>query len=80
MPPRIHFGTNLNFAKYVYGRKRALEVVRRQLGLRDVEMVADNDFGPALFLKAPEAFRQHHWQVADHAKALGVRIHSVFTV
>jgi sugar phosphate isomerase/epimerase len=43
-------------------------------------MVADNDFGPALYLRAPEAFRSYHYSVADHAIALGVRIGSVFTV
>jgi hypothetical protein len=80
MPPRIVFGVNLNFAKYVYGRERALEVVRRQLGLRHVEMVADNDFGPVFYLRSPEAFRAHHWQVADHARAREVAITGVFTV
>jgi sugar phosphate isomerase/epimerase len=78
--PRIFFGVNLNFAKYVYGRKRAIEVVRRKLGLRHVEMVADNDFGPVLYLRAPEAFRDYHYQVADHAALQGVQIPSVFTV
>lgn len=80
MPPRIVFGVNLNFAKYVYGRKRALEVARRQLGMRHVEMVADNDFGPVLYLQAPEAFRAYHWSVADHARSQGVRITSLLTV
>jgi len=80
MAPRIFFGVNLNFAKYVYGKKRAIEVVRRQLGLRHVEMVADNDFGPAFYLRAPEAFRAYHWQIADHAKAKGVSIPGVLTV
>lgn len=77
--PRIFFGINLNFAKYVYGRKRAIEVVRRRLGLRFVEMVADNDFGPVFYLRAPEAFRHHHYQIADHAKSQGLHITGVFT-
>ncbi|MBI4607341.1 MAG: hypothetical protein HY721_35695, partial [Planctomycetes bacterium] len=80
MAPKIYFGTNLSFTKYVYGRKRALEVARRQLGLRYVEMVADNDFGPAFYLRSPEAFRAYHWQIADHARAQGVRIPTVFTL
>lgn len=80
MGPRIFFGVNLNFTKYVYGRKRAIEVARRQLGLRHVEMVADNDYGPVLYLRSPEAFRSHHWEVADHAKSQGVSIPSVFTL
>ena len=50
MPPKIVFGVNLNFAKYVYGRKRVLEVVRRRLGLCHVEMVADNDFGAVFYV------------------------------
>jgi sugar phosphate isomerase/epimerase len=80
MPAKIYFGVNLNFAKYVYGGKRAVEVARRQLGVRHVEMVADNDFGPIFYQRSPEAFRAHHWQIADHAKVQGVRIPSVFTV
>jgi sugar phosphate isomerase/epimerase len=71
---------NLNFAKYVYGRKRALEVVRRQLGIRHVEMVADNDFGPVFYFRSPEAFRAYHWSVADHARSQGVKIMSLCTV
>jgi sugar phosphate isomerase/epimerase len=80
VPPRIIFGVNLSFAKYVYGRKRAIEVARRRLGVRHVEMVADNDFGPVFYLRAPEAYRTYHYQIADHAAAEGVRIPSVFTV
>jgi hypothetical protein len=48
--------------------------------MRYVEMVADNDFGPALYLRSPEAFRSYHYSVADHARAQGVKIPSVFTV
>ena len=42
MASKIVFGVNLNFAKYVYGRKRALEVAKRQLGVRHVEIDARN--------------------------------------
>ncbi|MGQ9589699.1 MAG: hypothetical protein ACUVYA_05320 [Planctomycetota bacterium] len=80
MAPRIVFGVNLNFAKYVYGRKRAVQVVRRQFGLRHVEMVSDNDFGVAFYLRAPEAFRAYHWGVADYAVSQDVRIVGVMTV
>lgn len=80
MAPKIFFGLNLNFTKYVYGRKRALEVARRQLGVRHVEMVADNDFGPTFYQRSPEAFRAYHWQIADHARGQGVTIPGVFTV
>jgi len=78
--PKIHFGVNLNFAKYVYGRKRAIEVIRRRLGIHHAEMVADNDFGAVFYLRSPEAFREQHYDVADHAAAQGVRIAGVFTV
>ena len=80
MAPKIHFGVNLNFAKYVYGRKRGLEVARRKLGLRCVEMVADNDFGPAFYLQSPEAFREYHYEIADHAEVQGVKVAGLFTV
>lgn len=80
MPPLIRLGVNANFAKYVYGPHRTLEVVRSELDLYDVEMVADNDFGPALFLSEPEEFRKHHRSVAKTAGRLGVQIHNVFTV
>ena len=79
MPPRICFGVNLNFAKFVYGPKRALELVRDDLGLRHVEAVPDIDFGPAFYLTAPEAFRSHHWSVADEARRRGVAIESLLT-
>jgi sugar phosphate isomerase/epimerase len=80
MATKVYFGVNLSFTKYVYGRKRALEVARRQLGVRHVEMVADNDFGPVFYQRTPEAFRSYHWQIADHARAQGVMIPGVFTV
>ncbi|HLU46952.1 MAG TPA: hypothetical protein VK116_02670 [Planctomycetota bacterium] len=79
MPPRIRFGVNLNFTKYVYGRKRALEIVRERLGMRHAEMVADNDFGAVFYARSPEAFREYHYEVADHARQLGVRLPGVFT-
>jgi sugar phosphate isomerase/epimerase len=77
--PRIIFGVNLNFAKFVYGPRRALEIVRDRLELRHVEMVPDIDFGPVFYTTAPEAFRSHHWGVADRARELGVSIESVLT-
>lgn len=80
MPPKIAFGVNLNFAKYVYGQKRAIELARDVFGIRWVEAVPDNDFGPIFYLTAPEAFRSYHWDIADHAKRLGVTIGSVLTV
>lgn len=80
MPPKIRFGVNLNFAKYVYGRRRALEILRERLGIRDAEMVADNDFGAVFYTHSPEAFREYHYDIADHARSLGVRITGVFTV
>lgn len=80
MPPKIYFGVNLNFAKYVYGKKKALEIVRDVFGLRRVEAVPDNDFGPIFFHTAPEAFRNYHWDINDHAKRAGMHIDSVLTV
>ncbi len=80
MPPRILLGVNCNFAKYVYGPRRAMEIARDEFGLRHVELVADNDFGPALFCSDLEAFRAHHRQVAADAADLGMNITCVFTV
>lgn len=80
MPPRIHFGVNLSFAKYVYGRKRSIDIARRRLGLRCVEMVSDNDFGAVFYLRSPEAFREHHYEITDHAESQGVKIAGVFTL
>lgn len=78
MPPRIQFGLNLNFAKYVYSPRRALEVAK-ELGVRHVEMVSDIDFGPALFLRSPEAFRSHHRDAAAAAREVDIQISSVLT-
>jgi sugar phosphate isomerase/epimerase len=76
---RIVFGVNLNFSKFVYGPKRALEIVKSEMDLRHVEMVPDIDFGPVFYTTAPEAFRAYHWSVADRARQLGVSIESVLT-
>ncbi len=79
MPPKICFGVNLNFAKFVYGPKRAMEIVRDKFGLRRVEAVPDIDFGPVFYLQSPESYRNHHWDIADHASRLGMKIESVLT-
>jgi sugar phosphate isomerase/epimerase len=76
---RITFGVNLNFAKFVYSPRRALELVRERMNLRHVEMVPDIDFGPVFYLTSPEAFRAHHWAIADAARKQGVAIESVLT-
>ena len=57
-----------------------MEVVKNELGLSHVEMVADNDFGPAFYLREPEAFREYHRNVASEARRLGVQIRCVVTV
>jgi len=80
MGPKIYLGVNLSFTKYVYGRKRAVEVVRRRLGLRQAEFVADNDYGGVFYARAPAAFRDHHYEIADHARSQGLEIAGVFTV
>lgn len=79
MPPVIHVGVNLNFAKFVYGRKRAMEIVKEDFGLSHVEAVPDMDFGPIFYHSAPEAFRNYHWEIADHSERIGVHISSVLT-
>jgi len=79
VPPRIILGVNLTFAKFVYGRKRALDVARDDLDTAHVEMVPDIEFGPALFLEDPETFRRIHGEVAAHARAIGVSIDTVLT-
>jgi sugar phosphate isomerase/epimerase len=80
VPPRVRFGVNLNFAKYVYSRRRAIEIVRERLGLRHAETVADNDFGALFYERSPEAFRSFHYDLADHAKSVGVQLVGAFTV
>jgi len=56
-----------------------MEIVRDRFGLHHVEMVPDIDFGPAFYITAPEAFRSHHWKIADAARNLGISIESVLT-
>jgi sugar phosphate isomerase/epimerase len=79
VPPQIALGVNLTFAKYVYGKRKALDIVRDKFGLRRVEAVPDNDYGPIFYHIAPEAFRSHHWEIADYAKRTGMHIDSVLT-
>ena len=79
MAPRIVFGVNLSFAKFVYGFEQALELVRERFKLRHVEVVPDVDFGPVFYATSPEAFRAHHWRLADRARQLGVTLDSVLT-
>ena len=74
MSPKVIFGVNLNFSKFVYSPQHALSIVRNQLNLRHVEMVPDIDFGPVFYTTAPEAFRAYHWRVADHAREMGSRL------
>jgi len=80
MAPRLYLGLNLNFAKYVYGRRYTIDLARDELGVRHLEMVADNDFGPVFYNQAPEAFRDYHHSVAEHAASRGVKLVSAFTV
>ena len=80
MAPRLYLGLNLNFAKYVFGRRHTIDLARDQLGLRHLEMVADNDYGPVLYSRSPEAFRDYHHRVAEHAAAREVKLVSAFTV
>jgi sugar phosphate isomerase/epimerase len=80
LPPTIHLGVNLNFAKYVYGPKRAIDVAKDIFGVDVVEAVPDNDFGPMLYQSEPQAFRRYHREVAAHARDRGVRVASVLTV
>lgn len=75
----IHFGTNLGFAKYVWGPEAALDIARERLGLKMVELVADNDFGPALHLIDRQAFLRHHSAVGQYARSNNMSISSVFT-
>lgn len=79
MATTLHIGANLNFTKFVYSRKRALEIARDEFGVRCVEMVPDTDYGPALFLKNEEKFRAYHREVAEYGDKIGVDIVSVLT-
>ena len=80
MAPRLYLGLNLNFAKYVYGRRHTIDLARDELGLRHLEMVADNDFGPVFYNQSPDAFRDYHHRVAEHAASREVKLISAFTV
>ncbi|MDP6379999.1 MAG: TIM barrel protein [Phycisphaerae bacterium] len=79
MATKLHIGVNLNFTKFVYSRKRALEIARDELGVRCVEMVPDTDYGPVLFLKNEAKFRAYHREVAEYGDKIGVDIVSVLT-
>jgi len=76
---KIYPGVNLNFAKFVYGHKRALEIARDELGAHYVEMVPDIDYGPAFFLTSPDRFRAYHSEVAEHAEKVGIGIPTMLT-
>ena len=78
MPPKIHLGVNMNFAKFVYGFQRALEIVRDEFGLRHVEIVADPDFGPMFYETSPEEFRAYHRENAAIARELGISVDTMF--
>jgi len=79
MPQKIYLGVNLNFAKYVYGHKRALEVARNEIGAYYVEMVPDIDYGPVFFTVSPDRFRAYHTEVAEHARKIGLHILTMLT-
>jgi len=71
---RVYLGVNLNFAKFVYGHRRALDVARNQIGAHYVEMVSDIDYGPVFFAESPDRCRAHHRGVAEYAGRTGVGI------
>lgn len=75
----VYLGVNLNFTKFVYGHKRALEVARNEVGAHYVEMVPDTDYGAAFFVSNPERFRAYHMDVGRHAKDIGVGIPTLLT-
>jgi len=75
----IYFGTNLGFARYVWDAPAALDIACDELGLRVVELVAENDFGPALFTLDREAFIRRHTAIGRHARERGIRTPTVFT-
>jgi len=76
---KIYLGVNLNFAKFVYGHKRALDLARSEIGAYYVEMVPDMDYGPVFFATSPARFRAYHTDVARYAGEIGVRIVSMMT-
>ena len=78
MPPRIHLGVNLNFAKFVYGPQRAFDIVRHELGLRHVEVVPDVDFGPMFYETQPDEYREYHRANAQYARDIGLSVDTLF--
>ena len=76
---KIYLGVNLNFAKYVYGHRRALDLARNEIGAYYVEMVPDIDYGPAFFATSPERFRAYYREVGGYAKKISVRIPTMLT-
>jgi len=76
---KIYLGVNLNFAKFVYGHKRALDLARNEIGAYYVEMVPDMDYGPVFFTTSPARFHAYHTEVARYAGEMGVRIVSMMT-
>ena len=79
MPPRVHLGVNLNFAKFVYGQKKAIDIVRDEFGLNLIEAVTDFDFGPTLYQTNVEAYRAYYRDIGQHAADRGVGIETVLT-
>lgn len=78
-PQKIYLGVNLNFAKYVYGHKRALDLVRNEIGAYYAEMVPDTDYGPVFFATSPDRFRAFYTEAAEYADRIGVRILTLLT-
>jgi sugar phosphate isomerase/epimerase len=76
---KIYVGLNLNFAKFVYGHKKALEIARGEVGVNFVEIVPDMDYGVAFFLRKPDGFRKYYREVGRYADKIGVRIISMLT-
>jgi len=76
---KIFVGVNLNFAKFVYGQKAALDLARNEIGAHYVEMVPDMDYGPVFFATSPGRFRAYHSEVARYAGKIGVRIVTMMT-
>ncbi|MFQ6095869.1 MAG: hypothetical protein ACE5NN_06970, partial [Candidatus Bathyarchaeia archaeon] len=79
MSQKIYLGVNLNFAKFVYGHKRALDVAHNEIGAYYVEMVPDIDYGPVFFATSPDRFRAYHTEVAEYAAEIGVGIPTMLT-
>ncbi len=75
----VYLGVNLNFAKFVYGHKKALEVARNEIGAYYVEIVPDIDYGPVFYVTEPDRFREHYLEVGRYAKELGIGIPTLLT-